>query len=119
MTVLIVNLFEEIHIHHHEDQVPMIDLANVGPMRTLIVSQHLPCFCREDLFEVAPVHTPVSESVKEISCSSRFLRCNSRLCQRKECSLFSSSSFSLHVSSRCWPEARNRLRSSWSGRCCF
>src|SRR5712671_929069 len=55
MTILIVHLLEEIDINHHEDQIPMIKLANVSPVRTLVVSQHLSGFGCKDLFEVTAV----------------------------------------------------------------
>ena len=55
MPVKIVDLLEEVHIHHDEHQVAMVHLANLRTSSTLVISQHLSGFGRKDLLQVAPV----------------------------------------------------------------
>ena len=55
MTMMIIDLFEEINIHHDKNQVAMIDLAWVAGPNALIVSQHLLGFGRKNFFQISPV----------------------------------------------------------------
>ena len=55
MTMQIVHFLEEVHVHHDEDQIAMIQLTNVAASRPLVISQDLPGFRRKNFFEIAPV----------------------------------------------------------------
>src|ERR1700732_835627 len=64
MAMKIVHLLKEIDVHHDEDQIAVIQLANVAAAGSRIISQHLLNFCPKNLFQIPPVphaSQPVSE----------------------------------------------------------
>src|ERR1700691_1732956 len=55
MTMTIVHFLEEVHVHHNEDQIAMVQLSNIAAAGSLVVSQNLPGLRRKNFLEVAPV----------------------------------------------------------------
>src|ERR1035438_7708 len=58
MTVEIIDLLEEVHVHHKKYQVAMIHLSDIVIPSPLIISQHLTRFRRQNFFQIAPIPYP-------------------------------------------------------------
>jgi hypothetical protein len=55
MSVNIIDFLEEIHVDHDENQVAVIEFANIAAVRPFVISQDLSGFGGDNFFQITPV----------------------------------------------------------------